>query len=520
MKIKALIERVHSKWDASVTADQTIQTSLQMLFLLTNMRPTTKISELRVEGKYSYLGSRCSMAHDRIVAHQASNWNRIAEPVLGAGVNISEESVNRIALECGWQSTWMTEEVTTYARSKAAARRQSADGSQGRLSFTPRPAAAAPTAPPSQNTMPDSVIADPAPVAPMGPPSVVSDTLPMDNNSQARTGEQGRVPIQQPPFSPGAAPRSDPNQAADDGSQAAGREQGRVPRVVQEGRMPVDRNAHAVHGSVAEQAEISPNQEEAAVASAPEPDELPVPMELDTSGDSEPTAGAHIIVAATSKAKAKPRAKGKSKAKAKAMATALSTESQDEIDMEDQVEGQAEDQTEANDVIHGLAEEQDVANELERPPNRWNQDICVICHGEMNPDHQAGLFHLSLFNEPLIIATVHSTYYVLCLFICFHGMQVEALQCGHLFHSECINRYCDSTGRDKATACPLKCGSSRSRRFFFPGSGGREAARGSNDPVPVEDDADVNDVNQEIEAQIVDDITHRDRVEAIDPVVD
>ena len=87
-----------------------------------------------------------------------------------------------------------------------------------------------------------------------------------------RLGEQGRVPIQQPSFSPRAAPRSDPSQAANDGSQAAGREQGRVPSVVQEGRVPVDRiAAHAVNGPVPEQSGISPNQAEAEVASAPEP---------------------------------------------------------------------------------------------------------------------------------------------------------------------------------------------------------------------------------------------------------
>ncbi|CAE7459021.1 unnamed protein product, partial [Symbiodinium sp. CCMP2456] len=79
---------------------------------------------------------------------------------------------------------------------------------------------------------------------------------------------------------------------------------------------------------------------------------------------------------------------------------------------EDQVEGQAEDQTEANDVIPGLTE--DVANEPVSPPNRWNQDICVICHGEMKQDQA-----------------------------------LEALVCGHLFHRDCINRYCDTTGRDK-----------------------------------------------------------------------
>ena len=138
------------------------------------------------------------------------------------------------------------------------------------------------------------------------------------------------------------------------------------------------------------------------MASAPEPVELPVPMELDTSENSEPTAGADMtavvpFVAAKSKAKAKPKAKakGKSKAKAKARATAPSTESQ----LEDQVEGQAEDQTEADDVdvIDGFVQEEGVQEEdvpnVPAPPNRWNQDICVICHSEMNQD-QAGMFHL------------------------------------------------------------------------------------------------------------------------------
>ena len=329
MKIKALLERVHSRWDASVTADLAMIPSLQLLFILTNLKPTTKVSELRVDMKYTLLGQRCAMAHDRLAEHSGSNWRRVAEPVLGAGVNISEESVHRVALECGWQVTWMTDEVTTYAQRRSAAR-QSAD-TQGRLSFTRGPAPVAPTGVPSQGGVPTSVVSDPAPVAPRDvvsegrvPDSVVSDPLPTPapisnpsqaaNGRQAGTGEQGRVPIQQPSFSPRAAPRSDPSQAANDGSQAAGREQGRVPSVVQEGRVPVDRiAAHAVNGPVPEQSGISPNQAEAEVASAPEPVELPVPMELDTSENSEPTAGADMtavvpFVAAKSKAKAKPKA--------------------------------------------------------------------------------------------------------------------------------------------------------------------------------------------------------------------
>ena len=104
---------------------------------------------------------------------------------------------------------------------------------------------------------------------------------------------------------------------------------------------------------------------------------------------------------------------------------------------------------------------------------------------------------------------------------CFHIFTIKKINQGFRTLAG-ITASQDSTGRDKATACPLKCASSTSTRFFF--SQGREAARGSNDPAPVQDDADVNDVNElinEIEAQVVDDSTHREqRVEINDPVVD
>ena len=72
MKIKALLERVRSSWDASVTADLNVTTSMQLLFILTNLKPTTKVSELRVDGKYSLLGPRCEMAHARLPITRAA----------------------------------------------------------------------------------------------------------------------------------------------------------------------------------------------------------------------------------------------------------------------------------------------------------------------------------------------------------------------------------------------------------------------------------------------------------------
>ena len=34
---------------------------------------------------------------------------------------------------------------------------------------------------------------------------------------------------------------------------------------------------------------------------------------------------------------------------------------------------------------------------------------------------------------------------------------VEALECGHTYHTECLNGYMEATGKDKSNACPFKC---------------------------------------------------------------
>ena len=36
----------------------------------------------------------------------------------------------------------------------------------------------------------------------------------------------------------------------------------------------------------------------------------------------------------------------------------------------------------------------------------------------------------------------------------------EALLCGHVFHTECLNDYCEATGKSKQAACPHKCSQS------------------------------------------------------------
>ena len=40
---------------------------------------------------------------------------------------------------------------------------------------------------------------------------------------------------------------------------------------------------------------------------------------------------------------------------------------------------------------------------------------------------------------------------------CRWGSDVEALRCGHIFHTKCIGGYMEATGKTYATCCIYKC---------------------------------------------------------------
>ena len=343
VKLKALIERIRAEWDASVTADLSQISSVQLLFILTTLKPITKVSELRIDMRYSMLGSRCHAAHKRQIDHQSSVWNRIAEPVLGSGVNMTDEGIERIAIECGWRATWMTEAVTTYSRKKQAKAKASPDG---RLSFAPAAPAASPPSP-----------------------------TPLPSQGRVPTSEEGRVPPEQPP-----AALLPANEATVGGYVASRHRvyrdvEGRVPQPLQaDATHRVEHDANPVEGRVPHEGNVSVNPVAAGSvqtlgtdSSAPLPPVEP-PVESPVEPPMPTTDSAHVIVADTA-----PFAMAKSKARA----------------MPPRAESQ-DDQGDDTETIDAEEDEPD-DEQADRPENRWNQDICLICHSEMKLD-EAGMF--------------------------------------------------------------------------------------------------------------------------------
>ena len=56
------------------------------------------------------------------MSYTQSSWNAKTFGILGNGMNVTPESIRLLAEELGWQDTWMTVEVTTFAKRKAQAK--------------------------------------------------------------------------------------------------------------------------------------------------------------------------------------------------------------------------------------------------------------------------------------------------------------------------------------------------------------------------------------------------------------
>ena len=109
VQLSALIESMHEPWDAALTSNLSVAGLCQLIYLMTiTVQPWTRIADLRVEFKYSKLLKRLVNAFNAVKMEQ-SHWNRVCT-MIGSGISLlTEDSLNRCALQLGWQPTWMTE---------------------------------------------------------------------------------------------------------------------------------------------------------------------------------------------------------------------------------------------------------------------------------------------------------------------------------------------------------------------------------------------------------------------------
>ena len=109
VQLSALIEAMHEPWDAALTSNLSVAGLCQLIYLMTiTVPPWTRISDLRVEFKYSKLLKRLTNAFNAVKMEQ-THWNRVCT-MIGSGISLlSEDALNRCAIHLGWQPTWMTE---------------------------------------------------------------------------------------------------------------------------------------------------------------------------------------------------------------------------------------------------------------------------------------------------------------------------------------------------------------------------------------------------------------------------
>ena len=79
---------MHEPWDAALTSNLSVGGLCQLIYLMTiTVQPWTRISDLRVEFKYSKLLKRLVNAFNAVKMEQ-SHWNRVCA-MIGSGISHS-----------------------------------------------------------------------------------------------------------------------------------------------------------------------------------------------------------------------------------------------------------------------------------------------------------------------------------------------------------------------------------------------------------------------------------------------
>ena len=130
----AIIEYMHREWDGTVTADLSAHSLLRLIYIMTRLKPMTKLSDIRVNGRYSVLRMKLQLAFKR----GQPGWKEAFEKLGPTAFN--DEHITEVARTCSnFNDLWLQPpRAEGKAKAKGAGRaRSSADGSMRQFVLPP-----------------------------------------------------------------------------------------------------------------------------------------------------------------------------------------------------------------------------------------------------------------------------------------------------------------------------------------------------------------------------------------------
>ena len=105
----------------TTTANPSQKSLLQLVWLMTNQKPSARLAELRIEGRYKLLRDCMIVAFNMVtLARSHTNWARFREHFRGRLREMEDFEIDTFAIEAGWKDDWMM--VRLAARGKARGR--------------------------------------------------------------------------------------------------------------------------------------------------------------------------------------------------------------------------------------------------------------------------------------------------------------------------------------------------------------------------------------------------------------
>ena len=104
-QLGVLVTAINPAWNAPAASDLSVTSFLTLIFLTTQQKPTTCISQLRCGDSYLQLAKVLRKTFNKLKRSSKLSWPRI-EAMLGGTVVLGHEAVEQVSREFGWQDVW------------------------------------------------------------------------------------------------------------------------------------------------------------------------------------------------------------------------------------------------------------------------------------------------------------------------------------------------------------------------------------------------------------------------------